>query len=222
MPSKKKKYNARFPAGRIKKIMQTDEEVGKVAQAVPIIISRTLELFVHSLLTKTMQITSAKNAKTLSPSHMKQCILSESRFDFLKDLVKSLPDVSGPDDEVPTSPETPTPSQINVPNAPIACPTVTQHPDPLEYQKQLGLPIGADASTNHRNAKDNRSASNPNSADRRIASEEHSQVPEFQMSMSDSFRISQPNFYMEVNASASTQPTSNFAHTANIDEDYDT
>ncbi|XP_029159578.1 dr1-associated corepressor-like [Nylanderia fulva] len=66
MPSKKKKYNARFPAGRIKKIMQTDEEVGKVARRLP----RTLELFVHSLLTKTMQITSAKNAKTLSPSHM--------------------------------------------------------------------------------------------------------------------------------------------------------
>lgn len=99
MPSKKKKYNARFPAGRIKKIMQTDEEVGKVAQAVPVIISRTLELFVESLLTKAMQITSAKNAKTLSPSHMKQCILSESRFDFLKDLVKSLPDVSASDED---------------------------------------------------------------------------------------------------------------------------
>ncbi|KAL3275974.1 hypothetical protein HHI36_020705 [Cryptolaemus montrouzieri] len=38
MPSRKKKYNARFPPARIKKIMQTDEEVGKVAQAVPIII----------------------------------------------------------------------------------------------------------------------------------------------------------------------------------------
>lgn len=35
-----------------------------------ICIPRTLELFVHSLLTKTMEITSAKNAKTLSPSHM--------------------------------------------------------------------------------------------------------------------------------------------------------
>lgn len=106
MPSKKKKYNARFPAGRIKKIMQTDEEVGKVAQAVPVIISRTLELFVESLLTKAMQITSAKNAKTLSPSHMKQCILSESRFDFLKDLVKSLPDVSASDEDgtnIPTA-----------------------------------------------------------------------------------------------------------------------
>ncbi|XP_052862152.1 dr1-associated corepressor [Anopheles cruzii] len=93
MPSKKKKYNARFPAGRIKKIMQTDEEVGKVAQAVPVIISRTLELFVESLLTKTMKITNARNAKTLSPSHMKQCIASESRFDFLRDLVKNIPDI---------------------------------------------------------------------------------------------------------------------------------
>ncbi|XP_021198966.1 uncharacterized protein LOC110382632 [Helicoverpa armigera] len=94
MPSKKRKYNARFPAGRIKKIMQTDEEVGKVAQAVPIIISRTLELFVESLLSKAMQVTMARHAKTLSPSHVKQCILAESRFDFLRDLVKNIPDVS--------------------------------------------------------------------------------------------------------------------------------
>ncbi|XP_018336012.1 dr1-associated corepressor [Agrilus planipennis] len=98
MPSKKKKYNARFPAGRIKKIMQTDEEVGKVAQAVPVIISRTLELFVESLLTKSMQITQTRNAKTLTPSHMKQCILSENRFDFLKDLVKNIPDPSTQED----------------------------------------------------------------------------------------------------------------------------
>ncbi|CAH0545989.1 unnamed protein product [Brassicogethes aeneus] len=98
MPSKKKKYNARFPAGRIKKIMQTDEEVGKVAQAVPVIISRTLELFVESLLKKSTQITQARSAKTLTPSHMKQCILSESRFDFLKDLVKNIPDASVQED----------------------------------------------------------------------------------------------------------------------------
>ncbi|XP_065369150.1 dr1-associated corepressor homolog [Calliphora vicina] len=94
MPSKKKKYNARFPAGRIKKIMQSDEEVGKVAQAVPIIISRTLELFVESLLTKTLKITNSRNAKTLSTSHMKQCIMSEQRFDFLRELVRSIPDIS--------------------------------------------------------------------------------------------------------------------------------
>lgn len=94
MPSKKKKYNARFPAGRIKKIMQSDEEIGKVAQAVPVIISRTLELFVESLLTKTLRITNSRNAKTLSPSHMRQCIVSEKRFDFLKELVRNIPDIS--------------------------------------------------------------------------------------------------------------------------------
>lgn len=96
--------------------MQADEEVGKIAQAVPVIISRTLELFVESLLTKSSSITSSRNAKTLSPSHLKQCkypkrrevlpwshnqlhpfilgIMSESRFDFLKDLVKTVPDIA--------------------------------------------------------------------------------------------------------------------------------
>lgn len=74
--------------------MQADEEVGKIAQAVPIIISRTLELFVESLLTKSSQITLSRNAKTLSPTHLKQCIMSESRFDFLKDLVKTIPDIA--------------------------------------------------------------------------------------------------------------------------------
>lgn len=99
MPGKRRKYNARFPAGRIKKIMQTDEQVGKVAQAVPIIISRTLELFVHSLLKSALAVTNAKNARTLSPSHMKQCIVSDHRFHFLKDLVRSLPDVNTFDED---------------------------------------------------------------------------------------------------------------------------
>ncbi|XP_067627639.1 uncharacterized protein NC2alpha [Eurosta solidaginis] len=94
MPSKKKKYNARFPAGRIKKIMQSDEEIGKVAQAVPVIISRTVELFVESLLKKTLRITNSRNAKTLSTSHLKQCIMAEQRFDFLRELVKNVPDIS--------------------------------------------------------------------------------------------------------------------------------
>lgn len=39
-----------------------------------------------------------RSAKTLTPSHMKQCILSESRFDFLKDLVKNIPDASSQED----------------------------------------------------------------------------------------------------------------------------
>ncbi|XP_062864633.1 dr1-associated corepressor [Trichomycterus rosablanca] len=99
MPSKKKKYNARFPPARIKKIMQTDEEIGKVAAAVPVIISRALELFLESLLTKACHITQSRNAKTMTTSHLKQCIELEQQFDFLKDLVAAVPDMQGEGDE---------------------------------------------------------------------------------------------------------------------------
>lgn len=99
MPSKKKKYNARFPPARIKKIMQTDEEIGKVAAAVPVIISRALELFLESLLTKACHVTQSRNAKTMTTSHLKQCIELEQQFDFLKDLVAAVPDMQGDGDE---------------------------------------------------------------------------------------------------------------------------
>jgi len=99
MTMKKKKYNARFPPARIKKIMQTDEEVGKVAQPVPVIISRALELFVENLLKKANDITSQRGARTLTPSHLKMCIKSESRFDFLKELVSTVPELQGDHDE---------------------------------------------------------------------------------------------------------------------------
>lgn len=72
--------------------MQTDEDVGKVAAAVPVIISRALELFIESLIRKTSETTQSKNAKTLTATHIKQTIHSERKFDFLRDLVATVPD----------------------------------------------------------------------------------------------------------------------------------
>ncbi|XP_072545660.1 uncharacterized protein [Salminus brasiliensis] len=86
MPGQKRKYNVRFPPGRIKKIMQKDTEVGRMATAVPVIIS--LEMFLISFLTKTSLITQSKNSRVMSVNHMKQCIESEKLFDFLKDLAE--------------------------------------------------------------------------------------------------------------------------------------
>eukprot|EP00057_Strongylocentrotus_purpuratus_P030538 XP_781963.1 PREDICTED: dr1-associated corepressor isoform X2 [Strongylocentrotus purpuratus] len=99
MPSKKKKYNARFPPARIKKIMQKDEDVGKVAAPVPVLISKALEIFVEGLITKASQETLSRNAKTLTTSHIKQCIEQENKFDFLKDLVENVPTISCEDDD---------------------------------------------------------------------------------------------------------------------------
>ncbi|XP_070834765.1 dr1-associated corepressor [Chaetodon auriga] len=88
MPGQKRRYNVRFPPSRIKKIMQKDAEVGRIAMAVPVIISRALEMFLKCLLTKTCLITQSKLSTVVSVAHMKQCIESEKLFDFLKDLVE--------------------------------------------------------------------------------------------------------------------------------------
>ncbi|XP_056101452.1 dr1-associated corepressor [Rhinichthys klamathensis goyatoka] len=86
MPRQKKKYNVRFPPGRIKKIMQKDTDVGRIATAVPVIISKALEMFLRSLLSMTCKITQSRKSRVMSINHMKQCIHSERLFDFLKDL----------------------------------------------------------------------------------------------------------------------------------------
>ncbi|TSN67075.1 Dr1-associated corepressor [Bagarius yarrelli] len=88
MPGQKRKYNVRFPPGRIKKIMQKDTEVGRMATAVPVLISKALEMFLKSLLTKTSSVTQSKNSRVMSINHMKQCIESEKLFDFLKELAE--------------------------------------------------------------------------------------------------------------------------------------
>ena len=55
---------------RIKKIMQSDDEVGKVAAPVPVIISRALEMFAETLLHRARKVTSQRGARTLTPSHL--------------------------------------------------------------------------------------------------------------------------------------------------------
>ncbi|XP_017550031.1 dr1-associated corepressor isoform X1 [Pygocentrus nattereri] len=101
MPGQKRKYNVRFPPGRIKKIMQKDTEVGRMATAVPVIISKALEMFLISFLTKTSFITQSKNSRVMSVNHMKQCIESEKLFDFLKDLAEQACGASTPKEGKP-------------------------------------------------------------------------------------------------------------------------
>ncbi|KAI8384975.1 histone-fold-containing protein, partial [Radiomyces spectabilis] len=77
---------------RIKKIMQLDEDVGKVAQATPILISKALEMFMQSLIDQACQETRLRNAKRLSVAHLKRTIETTEQFDFLKDIVANVPD----------------------------------------------------------------------------------------------------------------------------------
>ncbi|KAG4303242.1 hypothetical protein PCK1_000580, partial [Pneumocystis canis] len=63
------------------------EEVGKVAQITPLIVSRALELFMQSIVDATIQQARAKQAKRVTISHMKSAVQSTDQFDFLIDII---------------------------------------------------------------------------------------------------------------------------------------
>merc|ERR1712217_840653 len=73
--------------------MQSDEEVGKISLATPILISKCLELFMQDLIENSCNITREKNSKTMSTNHLKACVKSTERFDFLADIVQNIPDI---------------------------------------------------------------------------------------------------------------------------------
>ncbi|CAG7890420.1 unnamed protein product [Brassica rapa] len=88
----RKKLDTRFPAARIKKIMQADEDVGKIALAVPVLVSKSLELFLQDLCDRTYEITLERGAKTVSSLHLKHCVERYNVFDFLREVVSKVPD----------------------------------------------------------------------------------------------------------------------------------
>ncbi|XP_039800429.1 dr1-associated corepressor homolog isoform X2 [Panicum virgatum] len=93
----RKKLDIHFSAPRIKKIMQADEDVGKIALAVPVLVSKALELFLQDLCDRTYDITIRKGVKTVGSSHLKQCIQTYNVYDFLRDVVSKVPDTGTSD-----------------------------------------------------------------------------------------------------------------------------
>ncbi|PWN51600.1 histone-fold-containing protein [Violaceomyces palustris] len=88
----KRSATCKFPVARIKKIMQADEDVGKVAQATPVLISKALELFMASIVEETVKETRKRGARKMSPYHVKRTVHENDTFDFLKDIVAKVAD----------------------------------------------------------------------------------------------------------------------------------
>ncbi|KAJ8113777.1 hypothetical protein OPT61_g4174 [Boeremia exigua] len=81
-----------FPVARIKRIMQADDDVGKVAQVTPVVVSKALELFMISLVTKAAAEAKQRNSKRVGAIHLKQAITKNEQFDFLNDIVSKVAD----------------------------------------------------------------------------------------------------------------------------------
>lgn len=111
-----------FPVARIKRIMQADEDVGKVAQVTPHVVSRALELFMIKLISASaVQARGGSNShnnnnnppsiksegssgaagaggagskgpKRILAQHMKKAIQGDETLDFLADIADKVPD----------------------------------------------------------------------------------------------------------------------------------
>ncbi|KAJ5489751.1 DNA polymerase epsilon subunit C [Penicillium diatomitis] len=112
----------KFPVARIKRIMQADEDVGKVAQVTPIAVfqlhtqriirceseenpiagslfltsnsltAKALELFMISLVTKAAQEAKERNSKRVTATHLKHAVAKDDVLDFLADIIAKVPD----------------------------------------------------------------------------------------------------------------------------------
>lgn len=86
-----------FPVARIKRIMQADEDIGKVAQVTPHVVSRALELFMIKLITAASDQARGpagvgKAPKRILMQHMKRAIEQDETLDFLVDIIAKVPD----------------------------------------------------------------------------------------------------------------------------------
>ncbi|KAJ9616738.1 hypothetical protein H2200_000457 [Cladophialophora chaetospira] len=82
----------KFPVARIKRIMQADEDVGKVAQATPTAVAKALELFMIALVTKGATEAKSNSSKRVTAQHLKTALMNDGQFDFLNEICENIPD----------------------------------------------------------------------------------------------------------------------------------
>lgn len=80
----------KFPTARIKRIMQADEEVGKVAQQTPIAVGKALELFMVQLVLNSADVAKEKGSKRVTAQMLKQVVEEDEQWDFLRDIVSKV------------------------------------------------------------------------------------------------------------------------------------
>lgn len=100
----------KFPTARIKRIMQADEDVGKVAQVTPVVMgtffnsafhlihsltcheAKALELFMIRLISASAGVAKQRGSKRVLSQHMKSAVMQDEQFDNLRDIVGRVPD----------------------------------------------------------------------------------------------------------------------------------
>ncbi|VDM51502.1 unnamed protein product [Toxocara canis] len=70
-PIRKRRFSsAKIQPTRVKKVMQSDEEIGRMVASVPVAIGRAMEHFAEKFLEAAAFCVQCSTSRTLSPAHM--------------------------------------------------------------------------------------------------------------------------------------------------------
>uniref|UniRef100_A0A915PMJ6 Transcription factor CBF/NF-Y/archaeal histone domain-containing protein n=1 Tax=Setaria digitata TaxID=48799 RepID=A0A915PMJ6_9BILA len=91
-PIRKRRFSsAKIQPTRVKRVMQSDDEIGRMVASVPVAIGRAMEHFAEKLLETAAQCVLYSTSRTLSPSHIKQAVMQTPHFKFLEPLMREIP-----------------------------------------------------------------------------------------------------------------------------------
>ena len=82
-----------FLAAKIKKVMQKDDEVGRISSTVPFMMARSVELLLKKICERSGEIAKGRGASQLTSAQIKACIHEDENLDFLKSIVAAAPDL---------------------------------------------------------------------------------------------------------------------------------
>ena len=89
---KKKSANIRFPIAKVKKLVQKNQEVGKLTHSIPFLLSKSLEYFLIRMLTELAEKHKGQKVK-LTPSHLKALIQENPKYSFLEFIMQDVSDL---------------------------------------------------------------------------------------------------------------------------------
>lgn len=74
-----------FSALKVKKIIQENKDIGKVANMSPYVISKSLEYFIKDIMSDALEIVYNSSSPFLTATHIKSAVLGKFYYSFLKD-----------------------------------------------------------------------------------------------------------------------------------------
>ncbi|EME31277.1 CCAAT box binding factor family [Galdieria sulphuraria] len=83
--------NLVFPPARIKRMMRSDKDVGKIAVSAPFLLSKALQLALEDFLTTAAELARQRSLSVITPDQLRHCVENEKRFKSLHRVVEHVP-----------------------------------------------------------------------------------------------------------------------------------